>query len=74
MSLIGKLLGADIDDLNEAVPPEAWIGAAGIDRLGVDDGRTDDQADRDRELGDDQDVAQPAGTAAVGCAFVCLEH
>ena len=52
---------------------------AGIDRpringLRIDHGGADDEADRDRELGDDQDVPEPPRPRRLGGGFVRLQH
>ena len=56
-------LGAvEVGDLDEPVAPVARVGGAREVGLGVDHRGADDQPDRDRELGDDQD-----GCAAGRC-------
>ncbi len=59
-----QLAAAEILDLDQAVAAVAGIGGAGVDGLGVDHGGADDEADRDRELGDDERVAEPPRAAA----------
>ena len=71
---VGELPPADILDLKEAVAAIAGIDRARVDGLRVDHGGADDQADRHRELGDDQDVPEQARAGRLGRGLVGLEH
>ena len=51
-------------DLEDVVALVAGIDRAGVDRLAVDHGGADDEADRNRELGDDERRAQAGPSRA----------
>ena len=60
--------------LDQTLALEAEIGGLDEAGLGVDGDRADDQADRHRELADDEGVAQPAGALGLRRRLVRLEH
>ncbi len=68
-------LGAgNIVHLKDVISFVTRIDGSRVDRLGINHGRADDQANRDGELHNDQRRAKPAGARCFRCRAVSLEN
>ena len=74
LRLGNELVAVHVLDLEDVIALVAGVDRPRVDRLAVDHGGADDEADRHRELGDDQRRAQPARAGRFRGRTVGLEH